>query len=224
MGVSPFDAVVFDLDHTIATPEQSAEMLYEGAFERADLPVVGDPEDLWSALAGPPPAEDERAFLAAGFQRVLAQYDHDGDSDALAAGFLDVVDYGAVSFVPGAREALDAAAEAGLVGLLTNGPERRQQPKLRTLQLESTFDAVVYAADLGFRKPDSRPFEHAIDLLGTSPERTLYVGNSLEYDVGGAQAAGWPVAWYRADGESDPGEYDPEFVLDSLADLAEVLR
>ena len=50
----------------------------------------------------------------------------------------------------------------------------------------------------------------------------LYVGNSLAYDVAGAQNAGLPVAWLR--GDEELGDYEPEYVIDSLAELPAILR
>ena len=222
--VTAFDAVVFDLDNTLCRSEQSAETIYYGAFERAGVDPVGTPEDLWAALEGPPAVEDEVGYFADGFRRVLGE-GHGADPTVLAEHLLDIVEHGAVSYEPGAREALSAAAANGPVGLLTNGPERRQAPKLDTLDLTATFDSVVYAGDMPRRKPHADPFDRAIADLGTDPARTLYVGDSPEYDVAGARAAGWPVAWYRADPDApDPADHDPDHVLEELASLAALLE
>jgi putative hydrolase of the HAD superfamily len=227
--VPEFDAVLFDLDGTLCEPIQSETEIYEGAFQHADIPLVGTPGDLWSALEGAPDPQDEHGYLAAGFERVLAEYGREGaDADALAAGFVATVDYGAVRFLPGAEEALRAASANGPVGLVTNGPEHRQAPKVETLDLESRMDTLVYAGDMPRRKPQADPFERATETLGVDPGRTLYVGNSIEFDVAGAHAAGLPAAWLRGDDADDPGEandaQEPEFVLSGMADLTEVLN
>ncbi len=39
-------------------------------------------------------------------------------------------------------------------------------------------------------KPDPAVFAPALEALGTEPGRTLHVGDSVHYDVLGAQAAG----------------------------------
>lgn len=217
-------AVAFDLDHTLCRPTQAAETIYEGAFDHAGAEPVGRPEDLWNALDSPPAVEDEAGYLAAGFERVLDQYDHPSDPDALATGFLEVVDYGAVEFLPGATDALAAAAEVGPVGLLTNGPERRQAPKLATLGIERAFDAVVYAGDMDNRKPHRDPFDRTVESLGVDHGETLYVGDSLEYDVAGAQGAGLQAAWHRNGTDDNPVDHTPEYVLDSVGDLVDLLE
>ena len=48
----------------------------------------------------------------------------------------------------------------------------------------------MYSAVFGVAKPDPSIFQHAVAALGVTPERTLYVGDSLRFDVRGATAAG----------------------------------
>lgn len=224
--MTAFDAVLFDLDGTLCQHEQDADTIYFGSFERADIEPFGAPEDLWAALEGPPPTEEARQadHLVAGFTKVAAQYGRQAaDFGALAEGFLQTVDYSKVGYRPGAVDALDRAREEGAVGLVTNGPEFRQSVKLDALGLHDAFDVVVFAGDMQRRKPHTDPFDRAVSTLGVRSADSLYVGDSLEYDVAGAQAAGLDAAWCPRDGESDPGDYRPDYVLDSLTDLDGVL-
>ena len=50
--------------------------------------------------------------------------------------------------------------------------------------------AIVDSGALGVAKPDPAIFAPALDALGTDPSRTLHVGDSVHYDVRGAEAAG----------------------------------
>jgi len=108
-------------------------------------------------------------------------------------------------------------------GLLTNDPEYRQSTKLRSLGIGGAFDTVVYAGDMPRRKPHRDPFDRTVEELGVDASGSLYVGNSLEYDVAGAKGEGLRAAWRPANGESDPGEYDPGYVLGSPANLVGIL-
>jgi putative hydrolase of the HAD superfamily len=223
--VSRYVATVFDLDGTLCRHEQDIRAVFDGAFADAGVERFAEPDDLWPHLGDPTEYDDERAHLADGFAALAAARDRTVDADALAAAFVDRLDWSAVAFLDGAETALAAARANGPVGLLTNGPERRQSTKLAALGLTEAFDAVVFAGDMERRKPHRDPFDRALGALETPPERTLYVGNSLEYDVGGARAAGWPVAWVRAgDAPDDPGEHAPDHVLRSVGDLADVYR
>lgn len=49
---------------------------------------------------------------------------------------------------------------------------------------------IVDSGTLGTAKPDPATFLPALEALGTEPGRTLHVGDSVHYDVRGAQAAG----------------------------------
>lgn len=221
--MSSLDAVVFDLDGTLCESTQDESALFTAAFEAADWDPFGTVGDLWQALDGPPGPSNEQSYLAAGFRRLGAQNGHKRvPADELAAGLLDAVDRGAVSFRAGAETALEAALAHGPVGVLTNGPASRQQPKVETLSLAGRVGTICYAGDLPRRKPHPEPFVSVCETLGTTPGRTLYVGDSLAYDVAGAHAAGLQAAWCpRA--VADPGAYQPEYVLERLDELGAIL-
>lgn len=222
--MTTFDAVVFDLDGTLCHRTHDVEQLYLEAFDRAGVEPFAEPEDLWSSLSGPPDHDDQVGYLGAGFTRLAAQHGRsDVDPLSLATALADLIDDSQVALRPGAEAALASAEATGGVGLLTNGPKRRQRVKLDALGIADRFDALVYAFDLPRRKPHAEPFDRALDALGTAPGRTLYVGDSLPYDVAGAQNAGLPVAWIRDETGDGPEPYDPEHVLSSVGDLQSVL-
>jgi FMN phosphatase YigB (HAD superfamily) len=222
--VSSYDAVLFDLDGTLCRRTQDTEWLYTKTFERAGVEPFGEPEALWEALDGPPDHDDWTGYLGAGFARLAAQHGRSSvDPVVLAEAFLSLSDDSAVELLPGADSALQAASQTGPLGVVTNGPHRSQKLKLDTLGVREQFDSVVYAADLGRKKPLAAPFDRALDALEASADRTLYVGNSLEYDVAGAHNAGLAAAWLR-DTDEDPTPYAPEYVIDSLAELPEILQ
>lgn len=221
--MSRFDAVVFDLDNTLCQNTHDTTALYERAFEQAGYEPFGRPEDLWTALDGPPDPDDPVGYFGAGFARVAAQYGRpEVDPLALATALAESIDHSQVEFRPGAEQVLDRARERGRVGVLTNGPRSRQEPKIEALRLADRVDEVVYAGDLPRRKPHSEPFETILSAMGVDAERALYVGDSLAYDVAGAQNAGLPVAWLRED-DAEAGEYRPEYTIGSLAELGEIL-
>lgn len=221
-GVTTFDAVLFDLDMTLCRRTQDIERLYQLAFERAGAEPFGEPEALWGALDGPPDHDDQAGYIGAGFARLAAQHGRtEVDPLALGTSLTGLIDDRQVALCPGAEAALDSAASTGRVGLVTNGPERRQRVKLDALGIADRFDTTVYAFDLPRQKPHATPFERALKTIDTAPERALHVGDSLKYDVAGAQNAGLAAAWLG--GDEDPEAYDPEYVLPSLGDLPSLL-
>lgn len=218
-----FDAVLFDLDGTLCRRTQNTQELSEHAFERAGKTDFGQPDALWTALDGPPDHDDPVGYFGAGFVRVAAQHGRsDVDTLALACALLNATDDGDVTLLPGVEDALESVAAVGAVGLVTNGPEDRQRAKLDALGIVDQFDTIVYGAELVRSKPHTTPFDRALDDLAVARERTLYVGPSLAYDVAGGQNAGLSVAWLH--GDEDAGAYEPEYGIDSLAELPAILR
>jgi putative hydrolase of the HAD superfamily len=71
---------------------------------------------------------------------------------------------------------------------------------------------VSNAFEAGVRKPQPAIFQRALGELGVAPERTLFVGDSLAADLGGAKALGMRTCqslWFRAD--DDPAAPEPDF-------------
>lgn len=220
--MTAYDAVLFDLDGTLCHRTQDTAAMYAEAFHRAGEDPFGTPAALWAELDGPPDHDDWIGYIGAGFARLAAQHGRsDADPLALAEALAATVDHTAVELAPGTERALAAAASLGPVGVVTNGPERRQRPKLEALGVIDSLDVVVYGGDLPRSKPHSLPFERALDAFDLPPDRVLYVGNSLEYDVAGAHNAGLAAAWIRAEEVENP--YRPEHVLESLAGLPAIL-
>ncbi|WP_332898896.1 HAD family hydrolase [Haladaptatus sp. CMSO5] len=217
-------ATLFDLDGTLCRNDQDTAAIYASAFEVAGVAPFGEPADLWEALSGPPDPNDEVGYLAAGYDVVAAKYGRQAvDTTALARGFAQTVDWSAVSFQPGAKQALADATAHGQVGLVTNGPSRRQAVKVEALGLTDAFDVIVYAGDMPRRKPHRDPFDRALAALDVPPDAALHVGDSLEYDVVGAQRAGLLAAWYPHTETADSTGYDPDYILHRLDSLDAIL-
>lgn len=220
--VTTYDAVLFDLDGTLCRRTQDTRRVYRQAFDRVGAAPFGSPDALWGALRGPPDHDDQVGYIGSAFARLAAQHGRpDVDPLAVAAAFTDLVDDSRVQLCQGALAALAAATAVGPIGLVTNGPGRRQRTKLDAVGITDRFAVRVYAGDLPRRKPHVEPFRRALESLGVAAEQTLYVGNSLAYDVAGAHNAGLLVAWLQ-DGDG-PEPYEPDHVLESIGELESVL-
>lgn len=56
-------------------------------------------------------------------------------------------------------------------------------------------DVLLGTEETGALKPSAHPFLVMAEKLGVAPERILYVGNSVKYDVRGAKSAGMKTAY-----------------------------
>jgi putative hydrolase of the HAD superfamily len=75
------------------------------------------------------------------------------------------------------------------LGLVSNrsNPCQEECEKLGLLQY---FDFAYVAAEVDAWKPDPRIFHRALEITGTPPGRTIYVGDNFYADIIGAQNAG----------------------------------
>lgn len=75
------------------------------------------------------------------------------------------------------------------LGVISNSDGNLEEV-LRHLGLSKYLDVIVDSAAVGMRKPDPRIFEFAVREAKVKPDTTLFIGDSYEIDVKGAQNAG----------------------------------
>jgi putative hydrolase of the HAD superfamily len=98
---------------------------------------------------------------------------------------------------PDVRPALEALGRRSLrLGIISNWDERLR-PLLDRLELSRYFETIVVSCETGAPKPARPIFEQAMARLGCPPQALLHVGDSLDQDVRGAQAAGCQALWLR---------------------------
>lgn len=94
---------------------------------------------------------------------------------------------------PGAAEGLAALRDRGLrLACLTNKPGDFARPLLAAKGLAGYFDHVFGGDAFEHKKPHPQPLLEACRALGSTPARTLMVGDSSN-DAAAARAAGCPV-------------------------------
>ena len=89
----------------------------------------------------------------------------------------------------------DDSRAARPIGIVTNGPTEVQYAKLKLLGIDRLVDFVLVSEEFGVAKPDPQIFREALRLAGVRPEEAIFVGDSAEFDMAGAQAAGIPTVW-----------------------------
>jgi putative hydrolase of the HAD superfamily len=110
------------------------------------------------------------------------------------------------------------------LGLVTNGPSRTQRPKIEQFKLADHLDLLVVSEEVGAAKPDPVIFEIALDRLGIEAFETLFVGDSIEFDMRGAAAAGLPFVWMNPRDEPLPPDLPtPLAQIRRLGELIDLL-
>ncbi len=105
----------------------------------------------------------------------------------------------------GSREAIAGVLGLGLRAACVSNSDGRAEHHLVTCDVRDGLEFVVDSQIVGIEKPDPRIFGIALERMGISAERALYVGDIRSVDEAGALAAGMSVVIL------DPfGDYVPE--------------
>ncbi|WP_281825867.1 phosphoglycolate phosphatase [Jannaschia rubra] len=214
LDLSSVDTVVFDLDGTLIDSAPGIRDAVAVMTGKLDLPAP-DLTTVIGFIGRGAPALVERVLHWAGADPSLR--------DRALAILLDIYDtaplQGTTAY-PGAQALLADLHGRGMrLGLCTNKPAGPARAVLDALGL-GPFGAVAGGDSLPQRKPDAAPLLHVISELGSTADRTLYVGDSIT-DWQTAQAAG--VRYVHVDGgyqQAPIPDFAPTLRLARLSDLA----
>lgn len=107
--------------------------------------------------------------------------------------------------------ALTNSSRAGVVAQLTNAG------------IIHLFDHVISTEEVQAFKPDPRPYEHALEVSGATPNSALMVA-AHAWDLAGAHNVGLQTAFIARPGATlYPNVERPDYVVADIAELAAVL-
>lgn len=128
--------------------------------------------------------------------------------------------------LPGAREVLAAASDAGYVVVLATASSPREFDIARgILDRDSCVDAVTTGDDVDTAKPDSSVVELAVERAGVAPGEALMIGDAT-WDALAAGRAGVASLGVRSGGIGDAELRDAGFarIVDGVDVLANEIR
>jgi len=214
------EAVLFDLDGTLADTAPDMALTVNRMLERRGLPAVAQ------EAVRPHVSKGARGMIGAAF----GLKPEDEGFQALREEFLAL--YGE-NLCVGTRlfdempELLAALESRGIPwGVVTNKFERFAVPLLEALGLGGRAAVVIGGDTCPRPKPFPDPLLFAAERMRVAPARTLYVGDD-ERDVQAARAAGMPVlvARYGYLGDGPPPErWGGDAIVDSPAGIERWVR
>ena len=211
-----FDAVLFDLDGTLAdtAPDLCGTV-------NILLTEEGRPQQPFASLR-PHTSQGVRGLLGQGFGIDSAHHEY----ERLAARFLEIYAGQLCDLsrlFDGIPDLLDALESHGIAwGIVTNKRARYTEPLVAALGLVPRTRRVVSVVTTAEAKPWPLPILHACQILRCLPQRTLYVGDDRR-DIVAGQAAGTKTAAvsYGYLGDSGPiHTWGADFIADHPAALA----
>lgn len=208
------DTVIFDFDGTLANTNQmilnSFKHIYS-AFRKEEY----DENYIISTFGEPLALTLNRDFGQYNFEDVIAcyrEYQMDRFND-------EVFLYDTV------EETLEYLRSKSIkMGIATSRLRSSTLSALESFNIIKYFDVVVSADDVNRHKPDKEPLVKVINELKSSPEKTLYVGDS-RFDMECAiNAEATPVLAGWQHGSRELAEkYHIKYVLDKMIDLKKII-
>ena len=118
------------------------------------------------------------------------------------------------------RATLDTLKERYAMAAVSDGQSVWGRAELNAVGLSSYFNPVLISGDFGYRKPDKRFFQKALDALNLQPQEAIYVGNDMYRDVYGAQKAGMKTVFFLSNqGEHHFPHTKPDYVIYKFSQL-----
>jgi putative hydrolase of the HAD superfamily len=125
----------------------------------------------------------------------------------------------------GARTLLDELKGRVRLGVVSDAQPDYLLPELQLAGIAKYFDTCHASGAHGYRKPDARLIQAALDDLDVEAERTLFIGGDTGRDVAGATAAGMrSLLVLTPYGSKDIALGNPDFVVDETAGIAAAVR
>jgi putative hydrolase of the HAD superfamily len=91
---------------------------------------------------------------------------------------------------PGVKKVLDELRPVYRMALASDAQPCCALPEIRAVGLDGYFNPIIISAHYGFRKPDKRLTEKALDIMKLMPAEVIFVGNDMYRDIYGASRLG----------------------------------
>lgn len=125
---------------------------------------------------------------------------------------------------PYAREMLDALRGRYPLAVVTDAQSAYARAELHRVGLLNYFDPIIVSGDHGYRKPDRRLFQLALDGMKVQAQHAMYVGNDMHRDIFGAREAGLTTVMIDSDqGKKEYKDCVPDYTIADLRELLTIL-
>ena len=126
---------------------------------------------------------------------------------------------------PQVRETLDQLRSHYRMGVVSDAQSAYAVAELYAVGLLNYFNPIIVSGDYGYRKPDPRLFQKALDALQVRPEQALFLGNDLYHDISGAQQVGMKAIFLSSDqGNTSYQTISPDYTISRFAELPQAVN
>jgi putative hydrolase of the HAD superfamily len=122
---------------------------------------------------------------------------------------------------PYAFEILDYLKQKYNLHIITNGFDKTQHIKLEHSNLKPYFTQIITSENTGFKKPNPKIFEHALDLASAKDKESVYIGDDLVVDILACQNIGIDGVYFNPEKKSH--KQNVRFEISCLSQIMEIL-
>ena len=125
------------------------------------------------------------------------------------------------SLFPQVLEVLNQLKEHYLLAAVSDAQSAYALPELRALGLHEYFDPVIISGNYGYRKPDARLFQEALDRLQVPCSQAIFIGNDCHRDIFGARQLGIKtILFCHTQDMTCLHEAEPDYIIRDSSELA----
>lgn len=197
--------IFFDLDHTLWDFERNSELTFQLIFKKHSIPFeieafveVYRPINLkyWNMYRNNKISSQnlrhERlkevfSILGYSYDRALI--------DLIAEEYINHLSQ-QIHLFPFTTSILDYLKDRYELHIITNGFEHIQHKKLKSSKIDHYFKTVTTAEGSGYKKPDFRIFDYALQSAKAEKTESVMIGDSLEADIQGAKDFGMHAVYF----------------------------
>lgn len=207
------EAVLFDLDGTLVNTNQLIIESFKHVF-KTELNIYPSDEEIVQYFGEP-------------LLKTLARYDEKNVEKLYNAyiQYNEKVHDDVVQPMEGAGEAVSGLKDRGIkVGVVSSKRRIMVDKGLKVCRLSGLMDVIITPEDTEKHKPDGEPVIKACSILGINPVNALMVGDS-HFDIlcGKNAMAKTCLVKYTAVPIENILKYEPDFLIEKLTDLIEII-
>ena len=126
---------------------------------------------------------------------------------------------------PQVHETLDQLRSQYHMAVVSDAQSAYAVPELHAVGLLKYFNPLIISGNYGYRKPDPRLFQMALDALQVRPEQALFFGNDLYHDIFGAQRVGMKAIFISTiQGNTSDQSISPDYTISYFAELPQAVN
>mgnify|MGYP000011032256 FL=1 len=132
-----------------------------------------------------------------------------------------------VTLIQGSVETLKYFKGEGYkLGLVSNTifPDRFHLTELKRFRLFPYLDSILFSSEVGYKKPHPQIFLHCLESLKIEPEESLFIGDKLIEDIGGAKNVGMKAILKYKEGRDYTASIVPDGMVKNLSELPPLVR